>query len=1327
MSTEITIFDIPEKSITIDKSQKEIEYDDLKRDSSMQDYHFDTFYEMEMRSSEYMIPKSNIVSILCKYVMKYCMPVVSDKYHITLQNEQATKVYNASTNKYHVVPTNTQFNLSGVRIPIIFARVYDKHMLSSFDHMTNVDMANNGCYGLRDYQTRRFTQQRLGFTQPGLPSIEAKNNIVYFVNETDAVKKLTILIDFIKYMELYYNENYLTVLTDMHIAPYTPNYINDGTAQWLIKSNIKTQNLVKSLLPSMTGTIGKSFSWDLFLTLQQNNLLHAYNVGNTIGIHDKLFKKEITAAADLLNFKKEREIQRKLGFTQKLQLAKRRAIAFNKYNQDDLGKLNKKQLAIIQLEYNKLQKNLDKDQSLSAKQNQKLFFRLRKSFLDLDVDRLKSAIQIIRKEISSKELNGNTLIEGGVCPHVYQKGSTILKHFGKPWLNTQLTKDVVQEYALPSERTGYFCYICGEHLADADNEGEVRFVGGERVVHNRIDDPLQTMIWKEAMYTISTYIKFNTPIPIKPLVSSIARGLRNVIGEQEAKLFRSRTTTADSIKDTLNLYASIYVYAVLCGMMIVNPNKMLFGRDKPTKSAKPDFKSKSKFKKPTTQEQSKYVADKLVDTGSKVTTALPTRAYVNPSIALGAGEVTDIGLSPFAETQQVQKVQREAQRKSRRAKKAKSIKRKMYSGGKTTNDVKLYERFILTTALNLVLVTKDSIIKKLTYINVDVIKQIFLKTAYPWAKRYSKPIKMSERSDIQFTNGIKDLIETDSFYSYLYLAKRFSDKDLKITSVKKVLGRSIEKLNTDLEDGIRLYATMKKPLKWSFGNKLFDDYSYRSFETSFEYLEQELYLKPFVPMHLQVVKYHEDTADVLKIEKKYHRKLAANVVRPMFKFELLNDIQSNLTDYRPSKLELASHYCPNGKQHNNQSFVYKTPAGKTVELTTKEINKWITSNNVEKLAWFSTIKLIDEKCSNCKKHVRFARSKQTRDKTLITTFTEIDDILAFYQYYTTRCPVGDLHDIVSNVCKKCKINTTHPHDTADAYYTKYIGKFKQIEREKQALAIQSLKQALDENNASNTYTKSIDFKTTTSYKSTMQKIAEWSQLAGVKYNIIANIGLNEGVKMADIKASRVNPSKNDLSSGAYMTQAIKIKSYILQILRDYSMLMNHENIVGLPLYLKEILAAQSKVQIKDLHKSMPQVTDEFIKLDEKYRYTLPHKSYANFLLEYLAGLMVSINNDSAKQYKLMAKMLITNFTKNILKQDNLFSKAESIFSKKKAIIDAEDNLTDEAVSGDEYTGYKTDESIGEFSEDKTIDYKPEIANFADAYDVENAAAIWDLD
>jgi hypothetical protein len=1348
MTTEIIIFEIPEKKVLTNKSQKELEYEDLERASKLSSYHFKSFYEIDLLNEKMQPPKSNIVSILCKYIIQYSIPVITTdtttKFYITLQNEKSIYVYNAVLDKYYIIPSNTQFKIIGVKIPPILSRKYDRHMLVSNDHISNIVLANTGQYGLTNLQSGKFTQQRSGFSHPGTSINTDKNSIIYFTDDDDARKKINDVINYIIYMENYYNVNHLTLHADMKIAPYLPEFLNDGREKWKVLRDNKFDQIINMLKPIINGNIGDSFDYDVYLTIEKNDLFYAYNVGNIAGIDNNIFRREISNKQNNIIIANNYNKQQLENYNKKLELAKKKSIAYDKYKQLDLTKLNDNQLKILELEYQKMEKFLNKNLSLSSKQNQKLWYRLRKSFNDLSSDRIKKALIDIKKEIPTSQLTGNILIEGGVCPHVVTYGEITLKYFNKPWLNTELTKQVVSRYSLPINTSGQYCFICGELLAEADNEGIVRFIGGERINVNITDDPLQVMIWKESMYIINTYIKFNTPIPIKPLVDSIARGLRNIIGEQEAKLFKIRTNTVDSIKDTLNLYTCIYVYAVLCAMMINNPNKLIFGKDKPSGSNdkfskssknKPLIQSESEFVKPLIQSESEFVKELKNPSEIKHVNTLVNEMNKKNNIE----KFRNIKVEKFNKQSRIggggsNNNERIAARTKRRRNKLKYS----YVGGKSTTDVKLYERYILTTALNLIIITKDVIIKRLNYINTDVVKQIFLKNAYTWAKLHSKPIKVVHDSH-QHLDEVQYIMNIDPFYNYLYYAKRLSynagvEKKCpqNIGDIQSILGRSIDNIKKDLLNDINIYDTIIIPKKWDFKDNLFDSYTYNSFVSTFKYVKQNLYQKTIVPMNLQLVQYYEDNKKLLEEEKKVVYYFSKMNIKPIFELDWLNDTLLEYNDFSPEKLDLAQHYCPSGERHSTGKFIYTIGSGqKDIELKCSDITNWISNNNVEQLAKFANMKLINERCSKCNKLVRTAISNQKSDKSLSEMFKKIDDVLAFYQYYNTRCPKGDLHNIINNKCTKCGLNTNLQYfesDESDAYYNKYITIYKKVEREQQFLAISSLQKAYDEIQESRKLATNKIVKPVLEYKLSLQKIAEWSQVSDVKYNTLVNIGLSEGVKYEDILNNKINPSQSGNTLPNYNIQILKLKNYILQILRSYNTLMNHENIVDIILELKEILLAQKKIDIKNIHKNMPQFNEEFINIDTKYKYILSPDKYANFLLEYLASIIVDISKKSNEKYKVMAKLLVNYFTKNILKQEKSFSKAESIFSKATSnIIDIENDLSDESeLSGDGYSGYQTDKSIPEFSDDdKNVSYKNEIGDLSDAFDVENVNDIWD--
>jgi hypothetical protein len=1453
METEITIFEIPEKEISTNKNQRELDYENLQKNSKLDGFHFSNFFDMELFIEKLQKPNSNIASVLCKYCIQYCMPVIyedvkdnSSRYNISVQNETPLYVYNSFNSTYKIIPSDQQFTMIGLKIPVMFVRKYNKHMLAHRDHLDSVVLSNSGQYGAVDLQTMRYTQQRdeLRHIDNLIVNASSDNNVsggakgfnrfntssnsrskngnlassimgnitgnkkgsnkgnnmdtntftnntiddsntthidVLFTNEADAMSKLRKIIDYIVFLEYYYDSNFLTLLTEFKVAPYTPEFTNLGNDTFsTVRDSAKDAIILAELNKIQKGNFGKSFNTDVMLTLEANDLTYAYNIGNIIGITDQSFLQIINNRKKVLDDNEEFTQQLNEGFVKKLEVAKKQTIAYNKYKTDDLDSLDRKQVEVVDLEYAKIEKFLHKDLSASAKNMQKLWYHLRKSFSDITSDRLKESLAAIRKEVPKQDLSSEKLLEGGVCPHVYAYGEEMFKNFGKPWSNTDLRDFMISRYALPSETAGYFCKICGEYIADADNEGIMKFIGGERVSMIPEDDPLQSMIWKEAMYITTTYVKFNTPIPLKPLVSSIAQGLRGVIGEEESKLYRSKTNTSDTIKDTLNLYAAVYIYAALCALMISNPNKMIFGKDKPGKSEdsrgfnkdgnnrgynKGDNKNyKSKFNKQAEAAgesscgMSPFVVGKKKSRRGK-SNKLGGNDSLGYSPYIDAGDESDIddvvvppvttfvdmGGNTSSNTSDKivstggstpnNTLSNTHNKKHHRRRRTPYI-----HGGETTKDIKLYERFVLTTALNLIVLTKDAIIKRVKNLNVDVIKQIFLKNAYTWAKVHAKPIKVADVSST-FAPRIQTVVSTDPFYMYLYYAKSLAynskgsakdshhkHKSPHIHDIKEMLGRDPTTLDEDIKKDIGIYDTATVPNEWEFGDKLFDDYTYQSFLSTLEYITNKVYTRDFSPRSMLVTEYYEKFSGIAELEKKFLYRIAVSKIRPMFQVEWLNDIRGKYNDFRPEKIDLAQHYCPSGERHKTGSYIYLDSKSNTEhELTKAVINNWLKENATAELDKYETYHLVNERCELCKNTIRDAKSTEKSDKSFSKMFKRIDDVLAFFQYYDTRCPKGDLHDIVENICKKCGMNTEFKKKLDNAYYEKYSEQFLKLQQEKQMISIESLRRAQEDlkHQDSNVIKKISD------YKLSLQHVAEWSQISNVKYNMLINLGLSEGYKYIDIEKAQVNPSKLlDETPEMYKTQAIKIKNYITQIIRDYNMLINHENIIELPMGLREILDVQKKIGIDKIATSMPNITSEFLKHDETYRYTLDSKDYANYVLEYLAGMIVKIHRESHDKYKTMAKMLVDYFTRMIIDQEKLFSKAESVLSKLNlAITTVESDDSASEVSVDETNHGESEPETKEFSDDDALAKNETYENDIDdnAFDVENIGDIMELE
>jgi hypothetical protein len=186
---------------------------------------------------------------------------------------------------------------------------------------------------------------------------------------------------------------------------------------------------------------------------------------------------------------------------------------------------------------------------------------------------------------------------------------------------------------------------------------------------------------------------------------------------------------------------------------------------------------------------------------------------------------------------------------------------------------------------------------------------------------------------------------------------------------------------------------------------------------------------------------------------------------------------------------------------------------------------------------------------------------------------------------------------------------------------------------------------------------------------------------------------------------------------------MNLQGHIYSTLRNYSIIINHENAAIIPLEFKEIIDRQKKIDQKNMKKSMPRF-DDFVSLNEQYKISLSLELYINFLLEYLAGIMTRIFHESAASYKEMAKDIINYFTKTILAREKTISKQEPYIPKKENFDESSSSESDSA--SDEWTQKNTqEESENSDAPVKAETYENELTQ--DGYDVENANDIWDND
>ena len=799
-----------------------------------------------------------------------------------------------------------------------------------------------------------------------------------------------------------------------------------------------------------------------------------------------------------------------------------------------------------------------------------LFLQLRKSFSNISNDKTKNLLKKIHDKLGGK-LDKMQLISGQ-CPHVYYWGktvvsSTVLNLYQNLKINLEKFIDVEQ----PS---GVYCKVCGELLFDKNTEGETKFIAGVRVVTNQYSDHLSDLIWKEAIYYISTYVRINININVKQLAGSMVTAIRPIISDYNIKLLKSKTNTTDSITDSITIYIDIYIMALLCAIMVINPNKLQFGRQS------------TKHKSQSTR----------------------------------------------------------------------------YKGGNAKVSKKQFEKFVLTTSLNLIILTKDSIYKKLKYMTVDLIKEILLKEAYPWAQKISHPIKI--------TNLDQDsIIHESPIFMYVNMINNYIHKTSHEISISKLFNTDEKKLPDNVFS--KIVERLDK-IKYPIHNYI-DKYKWLSYYSTIQHTKLHY---TFLPRHPIVQKWLDDNKELNMLENTVLKLQEKENVPIMYKVMIVDDIYYKLNDFRPEAQRVEDFYCGDGTLSKGGKYKFKNKS-KYLTVTNKQIAEYYKK--------YITSKVISKQLQDFLKSTYVTEVFDCKVKGKID-FKTYNDLSAFYEYYLNRCPENGLHNIVDWKCEKCGLDTKAPR-VNNAYYKKYNKQFIKLEKKKNQLTIDELQRTIEENKKDKFVNHKVE-----KPKYSLNKVAKYSQLLGVKYNILVNLGINELYKMDDIKNAVVNPSQHlqhlptlvdwDIKNQphtSYSTQFTKLENYILMCIRDYTLMTNLDNSALIPLYLKNV-----KVKVKPHDFT-------YISQINKLKDKVDYKYLANFALEYLAELIIYMYGISPK--------LAKAFSDKILSLDKNFSLSKTIINPRK-LKDMQTEIIEE----------QTDENTFSFNE---------------AFDVESINDIWD--
>lgn len=247
-------------------------------------------------------------------------------------------------------------------------------------------------------------------------------------------------------------------------------------------------------------------------------------------------------------------------------------------------------------------------------------------------------------------------------------------------------------------------------------------------------------------------------------------------------------------------------------------------------------------------------------------------------------------------------------------------------------------------------------------------------------------------------------------------------------------------------------------------------------------------------------------------------------------------------------------FCPNGREHKWDVYIFSRPSDSDMvsDSATMELKRG------EKLLGGD---LVGKRCILC--NARLGELKA--DAVIKETTKSIEEAILrrnFMIYFMIKCPEGFMHNWADGVCSQCGLNRKTGVD--DAYYTKYIENFLEVSRQladKSEMVIDKIQPP-----------KAKPPAKLAPWISKNDSIMAASELLGIPYNLLINIGLLRDVVADTVINGRANPS-NSATDRQWFHQANVACAYVASFATTWNRFITCDT-TGLPADLEELCSTQ---------------------------------------------------------------------------------------------------------------------------------------------------------
>ena len=1197
-------------------------------------------------------------------------------------------------NNIYIAPAGDDINIIGVKLCKNLDKYIDKSSFNYFLNMHQLDYMISGKMGINELLSDFFNQSVFDSEKY---RISDSDNIIYFKSNKDAVNKIGNIYHYVNYINNIYSFNYRIFLR--HLCLYNENFyvskkfIDSYSMDFVSFNKFKTLNTKpKTLYDSKEPTIeidknsikiirnsmddksylcntsfGCSNVFDFYnmdFLLYKKKIMDFFYKINILGTGNKLSKKLINEFNLMTSYNNSQNNKKMI----ELQMINslRKNIEIKKFG--IVETLSNEQIKIVNAEVKKIN---------SGKENKDKNFDIWKEYRNLEnnimegidtknIKELKKCLSLIEKILKidkSNDFLNDTMFKDNknidvICPHILQNAYELIKtdktlRSGAEKNTTikiygDIRKKIIENFSLPLVSDGYFCKICGEKIAENDDDDIIHFISGKRVSFIKENDFISDIIWKEVAYILSSVVLFRNKVNLKKIINNITATLREKIGEIYVNLAKNKINTSDDLTNLLKLYINIYTIAVVIQMIYKNYGNITFsirGTKKNGGNAKNNHSSYINYNSDNTNSNTR-INSGYIKGGKKDDKAEILKNIINN------------GLFVIIKT-----------------------------------------KYVLISNLNNI--SKDSIkgillnaYKWTTELGIEKSKD-----------------ETEEMGNIEYEKMERnEIYRYISYILILNNAKKTNDILKNNIKLKDVLGRSYETIQNEIKL-YGLYHTLSIPNKPSvmpdykydsfslvanyIKNRLFDlnavPYSetLKEFDNKFNkvkiaeddanYLVKISTIKPYSEIH--IINYlaytmNEFNPDSIVLDK-YYDNMGKDHKFDIFIYQNVND----------------------------KGVI----GGKKIEYNIGDINKIFKSfdisssgeelkNNKKHIEFYNKYKkmiLVNRKCSICNKLDNFSKKNNA---SIEKKLNEKNKLITFYEYYESICPNGELHEykLNNNNCIKCGINDNIKNDLSINYYKKYLSNYNKIKEKKHFI----LNDIIKSNKA--TAVKKNKINNINKWSFSTDIIKKISTKFNINYNIWSNLGSSYKYDFKDIEKNKINPINNIDSIYDIKFRCSIVKSYIKYMPIILNTILNYNILNYVPYNLKKILE-KNNISNMDKKISINSFNKNFNMEYEIYSDTEKPEIFYNYLLNSLSKFLLDLYDELEKNKVNIKKEIILYIINNIIKSERIFSKID-INKYKTTIIKIDDCVENEYIndmgeSGDEDEDIVKDNSIDDDDND----------------------------